>query len=87
MFSSFYGIMKRFFVIMTVSSFFYTSLFYGILQFAFMKRFFFMRMHVFLFLRHSTEFCGIRIYGEILDENACSPLFTEFYGIQRNLKS
>ena len=34
-----------------------------------------------LFLRHSTEFCGIRIYREILDENAFS---STFYGILRN---
>ena len=50
-----------------------------------MKRFF-MRMHVFLFfLRNSTEFYGICIYGEILYENACFPVFLmEFYGILLN---
>ena len=64
-------------------SFFLTE-FYGILrnptEFAFMKRFF-MRMHVFLFLRNSTEFYGICIYEEILYQNACFPFLrnsTEF---------
>ena len=49
-----------------------------------MKRFF-IRMHIFIFLRNSTEFYGICIYEEILYENACFPFFlSEFYGILRN---
>ena len=45
-----------------------------------MKRFF-IRMHIFIFLRNSTEFYGICIYEEILYENACFPFFN---GILRN---
>ena len=43
---------------------------------------FFIRMHIFIFLRNSTEFYGICIYEEILYENACFPVF--FNGILRN---